>query len=129
MGQPGALPGEQGFARFLDYYSGREAEKRQIILEAQRGKTLSEMMYKWAPPGDHNDTEAYIRDIVARTGIDPAAKLSAAKQITVNITGDFNLPKSDYDPREYAQAIQENIQRHLDSRTQWDLAQLQPLNP
>ena len=129
MGQPGALPGEHGFARFLDYYSGREAEKRQIILEAQRGKTLSEMMYKWAPPGDHNDTEAYIRDIVARTGIDPAAKLSAAKQITVNITGDFNLPKSDYDPREYAQAIQENIQRHLDSRTQWDLAQLQPLNP
>jgi len=39
--------------------------ERQLQLDADRGLTLSQAIYEWAPPSDGNDTARYLVDVMA----------------------------------------------------------------
>jgi len=67
-GQTGATQGEGGFAKFSTPEAGYQALKNQIKLDGSRGKTLAQFITKYAPPNE-NDTELYIRQMVAATGV------------------------------------------------------------
>jgi len=73
-GQTGATQGAGGFAYFPDYASGRAALENQIRLDALRGKTLAEFLHKYAPASE-NDTDSYITNMTAWTGIQPGQRL------------------------------------------------------
>lgn len=70
-GQRGAVPVNINGRLWAGWPSMEESYEglmRQIRLDAARGKTLEEFIYKYAPPNENN-TEAYIRDVSAWTGI------------------------------------------------------------
>lgn len=79
VGQAGATPvqvtGSDGkvrtFARFETPEAGRAALEGQIALDASRGLTLRQLIYKWAPPSDNNPTDKYLASIANNTGLTP----------------------------------------------------------
>lgn len=100
-GQPGAVAGTGGFARFDTYQDGYAALQNQITLDVTRGTdvngnpttTVAQLMTSWAPPSE-NDTAAYIANVSASTGFDPNAPLSslsspAASQFS-SLSSDFS---------------------------------------
>lgn len=38
--------------------------------------TISELIYKWAPPSDGNDTEAYVQSVAKRMGVPASTTLA-----------------------------------------------------
>ena len=77
-GQPGAEPGEGGFARFPTMEAGIGEAQRQLGLYASRGvNTLRGAISRWAPPSE-NDTDAYVTRVAQATGIDPDAPINLA---------------------------------------------------
>jgi hypothetical protein len=74
VGQPGAEPGENGFARFLSPVAGVQALARQIALDASRGLTLYSFISKFAPPTE-NDTKKYIQQIANATSTTPSTPI------------------------------------------------------
>ena len=77
-GQPGAEPGEGGFARFPTMEAGIGEAQRQLGLYASRGvNTLRGAISRWAPPSENN-TEAYVTRVAQATGIDPDAPINLA---------------------------------------------------
>lgn len=71
VGQPGAVPGEGGFARFASPEEGMEAMRRQIALDTQtRGMNVSQFIKKYAPESENN-TANYINFIRQQTGLGP----------------------------------------------------------
>ena len=71
------VPGK-GFLKFPSWDVGYEALKGQIRWDTQRGVTLRQFVSKYAPPGDNNNTTAYINNVAKGLGIDPDTKLSDA---------------------------------------------------
>ena len=69
----GAMPGPEGsFAQFPSPEMGMAAMQRQLQLDTQsRGMTLTQFISKYAPPGDNNDTGAYIANMSRSLGIGP----------------------------------------------------------
>jgi RHS repeat-associated protein len=65
-----------GFAVFSNRTVGNEAEWRQFRLDANRGLTLGEMITKYAPPKDKNNTQAYIAVVSKESGVDQGSRLS-----------------------------------------------------
>ena len=60
----------RGFEQFKAYVWGIRAMIRQLFTYQDRGwDTIDKILYKWAPPADNNDTEAYVRFVSTRTGI------------------------------------------------------------
>jgi len=57
------------FSIFDSADAGNQAQEDLIFGPVYDGLTISEVIYKYAPPTE-NDTEAYITDIQTRTGID-----------------------------------------------------------
>jgi hypothetical protein len=53
---------------------------RQLDIYAQRGLTVAQSIYEWAPPSE-NDTGQYIAYVVAGLGVPGDTLLSAALQI------------------------------------------------
>lgn len=96
-----ATPDEvSGFCKFTSPVWGfRAAFKNLITYHDKYGiATVREIVSRWAPPGDNNDTEAYIAAVVARTGYAPDQKLDVKKfdtaanlvrAMTVQEQGDF----------------------------------------
>jgi len=39
--------------------------ERQLLLDAQRGLTLQQAIFEWAPPSDGNDPARYLADVLA----------------------------------------------------------------
>ncbi len=58
---------EAGFAIFPDVYAGWRAAMAQILLDARRGLSIREYIYKFAPPSE-NDTEGYLSFVLKRMG-------------------------------------------------------------
>lgn len=58
----------KGFLKFPDEASGWSLFEKQINLNINRGKTLRELITRWAPPIE-NDTETYIKNVVKWTGL------------------------------------------------------------
>ena len=73
-GQRGAVPGAGGFAAFPTWEDGFAALKRQIALDASRGLTLQQFIYKFAPPSENRSAE-YLASVSAWSGISPDAVL------------------------------------------------------
>ena len=69
----GAIPGPDGsFAQFPSPEMGMLAMQKQLQLDTQsRGMTLTQFISKYAPPGDNNDTGAYVANMSRSLGIGP----------------------------------------------------------
>ena len=67
-----------GFRSFTTLGEGIRAAKRQIDLYRIRDhlNTVRAIVAKWAPPGDHNNTEAYIADVARALGISDTTQLT-----------------------------------------------------
>jgi hypothetical protein len=76
VGQEGAKKDPQSrFASFDSTEAGWNALKRQVLLDASRGKTLQEFVYKYAPPTENNSAR-YLTNLSRETGIPPDSILS-----------------------------------------------------
>lgn len=83
VGQAGATGADaNGYAIFPDYATGYAALINQIQIDANKGMTLQQLIYSWAPPtGDprgNNNTSAYVQTVSNATGIAPNASVSDA---------------------------------------------------
>lgn len=58
-----------GFAVFNTEAEGNEAMWRLLMGSRYQGLTLMELVNRYAPASDNNDTEAYMRAISAMTGM------------------------------------------------------------
>jgi hypothetical protein len=68
---------KNGFAIFNSPEDGKEAMRRQLELDAlKRGMTGRQLINKYAPPSDNNDTDAYIKNTFGELGLDPDSKIS-----------------------------------------------------
>lgn len=76
VGQAGAKQGEGGFAKFPTPAEGFQALKDQIGLDASRGLTLRQFVYKYAPPSE-NDSEQYLQQMMAATGVGANTPISS----------------------------------------------------
>ena len=74
-GQPGAVQGEGGFAKFDSPEAGLQALENQIKLDAGRGHTIASFVSKFAPPTE-NDTATYIRNIATATSSSPMTPIA-----------------------------------------------------
>jgi hypothetical protein len=66
--QPGAMPGEKGFARFATPDAGAQALHDQLALDQSRNLTLAQFVKKYAPPGA-NDTQQYTQQAMRALGM------------------------------------------------------------
>jgi len=60
---------ENGFWHAKSAGEGIAGLYHQIALDIARGATLRQLISKWAPPGDGNNTENYIAETARRVGI------------------------------------------------------------
>lgn len=74
-GQAGASQGYGGFAKFASPQEGYQALHQQIALDASRGLTLQQFVYKYAPPSENNSSQ-YLQQISQMTGASPNTPLS-----------------------------------------------------
>lgn len=65
-----------GYAVFSSAEDGWKGLYRQIALDRDRGLTLEQFIYKFAPPNENRTREYYLPLIVAQTGLRPSDKLS-----------------------------------------------------
>lgn len=69
-GQFGAVPSTEGgkwdFAKFDRPERGVIAGLRQLCADIQRGDTLTQLVYTWAPPGDGNNSALYLSETIRR---------------------------------------------------------------
>ena len=74
------VPGQNtGYAHFDSPDAGVRAAARQILLYEKRDHldTIEKIVARFAPKKDHNDVEAYIKDVVARTHIGRSQHLNS----------------------------------------------------
>jgi hypothetical protein len=79
MGQATVQP-DPDFVTFTEPLYGIRALARTLLTYQTRHglKTLREIIDRWAPPSDHNDTLAYLDDVSVRTGLLPDKPLDLA---------------------------------------------------
>ena len=78
-GQVGYIETINGkFVLFDSYENGAAAGLANLrnYMQTHNKYTIRDIIYRWAPPSDKNDTEGYIRSVSYKTGIDPYKKLS-----------------------------------------------------
>jgi len=80
VGQPGAVQGKGGFAKFSTPEAGVQAMKNLLVLRKNQGMTLSQLINSYAPPVE-NDTGLYIKQISSALNVPPNTPLS---QIDIN---------------------------------------------
>lgn len=61
-----------------DDATGWDDLERQLRLYADRGMTIREAVYTYAPPGDHNNTEAYLNTVCGGLGLGPGVLMRTA---------------------------------------------------
>lgn len=71
-----------GFWRANSKAEGMAGLYHQLALDISRGWTLTELIYKWAPPSDNNKTDKYISDVAKMVEIRPDVKLWDYLEIT-----------------------------------------------
>jgi len=76
VGQPGAVQGAAGFAKFATPEAGYQALVAQVQLDAGRGLTLGQYIAKYAPPSSNN-TAQYIQQASQALGVSPNVPLSS----------------------------------------------------
>lgn len=79
-----------GFATFESPQAGANAQAALLKNYMNRGfNTVSKIISRWAPPGDHNDTSAYVSTVAGKLGVNPNDTLSPSMipQLQAAITG------------------------------------------
>jgi hypothetical protein len=76
--QEGATRGDGGFARFQTPEIGLRALEQQVRLDRERGMSLEEFAYKYAPAHE-NDTERYIQNLERATKLSRTSPLRYAQ--------------------------------------------------
>lgn len=72
----GDAPIKDGFARFKTVQEGISAMAGNLLAYSRRGWTsVSQIISKWAPPEDNNDTGSYIQTVAKKLGVSPHEKL------------------------------------------------------
>lgn len=96
-----AIPSEEsGFCRFTSNVWGFRAAFRVLITynDVHKLNTLTGIISRWAPPGDHNDTNAYIAAVTKATGYGADQPLAiktwsvaanVVRAMTIQEQGDF----------------------------------------
>lgn len=65
------------FEQFTTYAYGIRAMIKNLLSYYNNGlNTLQSIIYKWAPPGDNNDSSAYVNFVALRTGFSPTQSLN-----------------------------------------------------
>jgi hypothetical protein len=73
----GMVGQSMGFCVFKSAPWGFRAAFRNYITKSDRGiNTVAKLIGEWAPPGDNNDTAAYIKSVCQKTGFGPDEILS-----------------------------------------------------
>jgi hypothetical protein len=81
--QPGAVLGEKGFAKFSTPQQAFQATASQLQSYAagtsqaahfQKLSSIREIISAYAPKGDKNDVEAYVKEVVRQTGFNADAR-------------------------------------------------------
>lgn len=80
---PGQVSNYMGFKQFKNMPYGYRAAialiKNSYI--AKGYKTVQDIIYRWAPPADNNNTSSYVSNVCQRTGFNPATVISTKEQI------------------------------------------------
>lgn len=94
---PVGVDGNRAFGKYATPLEGLTAMARNLQHYARQGiNTVSAIINKWAPKSDHNDTEAYIRDVARQVGVaadqqldlkDPATLTKLMGAITAHENG------------------------------------------
>lgn len=71
----GATEGERGFAKFPDAVSGMAALARLFAGGKYIERTIEKAFYRYAPPSDSNDTEAYIEHVCRAVSVSRETKI------------------------------------------------------
>lgn len=74
---------DNNFAVFIDEFTGWFAFKYDLEQKAKGNtstgltgdSTLRDLIYKWAPPSDNNNSEAYLQDVVQMSGLSATTQL------------------------------------------------------
>lgn len=74
-GQPNAVKGDGGFAKFTTPEIGFRALIKQVQADQKRNLTLRDFITKYAPPNE-NDTEKYIREVSYELGISETSSIA-----------------------------------------------------
>lgn len=78
---PGAMMPGGKLATYPDMQTGLAALDGNLASYGKQGvNTISGVISKWAPPGE-NDTQAYIKDVSQRLGIDPNQKIDLSNPL------------------------------------------------
>lgn len=67
---------------------GEEDMERQFHLDAERGMTLQQFAFSYAPPSDGNNTDAYLASLCQGLNLPPTTPLKLA--LLVPPTGEFD---------------------------------------
>lgn len=67
----GAVDDGEGYAKFPDMAQGLAAMVRLLCGPDYRTLNIAEVIEKFAPREDHNDTMAYLKAVTNATGINP----------------------------------------------------------
>ncbi len=86
---PLAVGTQDGFAVFNTDMDGWAAFKFDLMQKAKGNtssglngsSTLKDLIYKWAPPSDGNNTETYLTEVCAMTGFSTSMPLSKLVEI------------------------------------------------
>jgi hypothetical protein len=98
LGQTGQ---SNGFVKFDSLPYGYRAlmKNLQYYITHENKDTIAQMITRWAPPQDGNNTESYIMHVAERSGINPNARIAAndfnslakiASAIAISETGTKN---------------------------------------
>lgn len=60
---------------------GWDDAERQLRIYAQEGLTLQQMVYRFAPPSDHNNSAAYLNFVCMGLGMSPDTPVADALKI------------------------------------------------
>lgn len=81
VGQTGS---DGRFAKFETPEHGIRALGRNLISYQRQGiDTVSDIINRWAPPSDNNNTDAYIKAVCAQLGVTPDQQLDASNPDTL----------------------------------------------
>lgn len=80
--QKGAIGTAGGFAVFESLEAGENARKKQVfdIDGSKRNLTIAQMVTKYAPKSDNNDTAKYIDVVAKAAGVSPDTKLTSLNE-------------------------------------------------
>ena len=81
-GQPGAIKGRGGFAKFKTPELGFRAAVKQVEADQKRSLTLKDFIYKYSPPHE-NDTAKYLNYLENTLGITKKDKINTLDPIEI----------------------------------------------